>query len=293
LSLQIWDTKLPAGKEGEYIFTPQLDAINPANQVSKGIQLNTSKYGIVSVEVSPKKKGGKDDQYSNFSPHVPRNVAEAMVRKHCAEEKFVPELPGWKTSTDLREKTQSTSYGNVPVLEEAVVVGMGLPDTRHFDSVRQDEVYLARSQTKGPVRNSSATAAAAEAGLVLAPDNYLAGRQRIDFQPDEVAAPTKSAFKMKATVASSGYGSGRYVPRKPKDLKRGPQAREALKKSDNSMFTHKFSQEQNMTFKPELHLTATARRLAREEEKKRAAFGSFSRTTNYSPDPEDPDEVTE
>lgn len=290
---KIWDTKLPAGREDDYIFTPQLDAINPPNKISNGLQLNTSKYGVVSVPVSPHKKEAKEDHFSNFSPHIPRQVAEAMIAKHCAEETFVPDLPAWKSSEELREKTQSSSYGDVPVVNESVAAGGALPDTRHFGSVRQDEVCLMRTQPKGPVPNSTAAKAAAAAGLLLAPDKLLAGRQRIDFKPDQVAAPTKAAVKMKATVASSGYGSSSYVPPKPRDLMRGAQAREKLKNTDSSMYQHKFGHESNLTFKPQLHLTKMAQRLAKAEEAKRAAFGSNSRWHTYSPEAEDPDQVTE
>eukprot|EP00039_Didymoeca_costata_P029996 m.27486 g.27486 ORF g.27486 m.27486 type:complete len:282 (+) comp7898_c0_seq3:95-940(+) len=93
-------------------------------------------------------------------------------------------------------------------------------------------------------------------------DRLMEGRSKYDFRPDQIKRPLKQSVQLKDSTPSSGYGSSNYHP--PKQM-RGEEAKRAL-------------QEKNMirpapSFKPNLHLSKNAQRLARkvEEDRQRRA----------------------
>lgn len=272
IPVKAWDTKLPNGQEGEYTFVPSLGP--PAAEGSQAAA--SSGYGKTFAPTSPAKPlppGAKQDKFSAFSPHIDRATAESLVQKHTAEETFNPDLPKWNTSEELRRKAQSSGYGDAPVSVEDA-------------TKRAVEVHLTRPTIPAGPTYPSNEAAAAQEGLVLAPDGLLAGKPVYNFQPDQVALPTKTGFKLKQTTASSGYGSAAYIPTTKKTKLRGETARKAAEKKNPDQFHSKFKQEKLLTFKPQLHLSKTAKRLARKEEAKRKAFGMLTRHHTYSPEVE-------
>jgi len=272
LKAKAWDTKIPAGQEGEYKFVPNMGP-PPAD----GMQGSSSGYGANFTPASPPPRpppGAKADKFSAFSPHIARDTAESLVKKHTAEETFNPDLPKWSTSEELRSKAQSSGYGDAPVSVEDA-------------TKRAEEVHLARgSQKPGPTYPAN-EAAASQEGLVLAPDGLLAGEPSYNFQPDQVALPTRTGFKLKQTTASSGYGSAAYVPTTAKTKLRGEVAKKAAASKNPDQYQQKYRQEKLLTFKPQLHLSKTARRLAKKEDAKRKAFGHMTRHNTYNPDDEE------
>lgn len=155
--------------------------------------------------------------YVNVTAAAPK--AANLVKKHTGEETFNPSLPSWRVASELRKKAQSSGYGDAPVsLEDA--------------TKRREEVHLTRKPVPAGPNYPANEAAAAQEGLMLAPDGLLAGKTTYDFQPDQPALPTKRAFKLKQTTASSGYGSAAYVPPNPKTKLRGDVARAALAKKN-------------------------------------------------------------
>lgn len=271
-----WDSQIPSGQESEYVFVPDMGS----TKAEGGLQGHSSGYGPNFTPTSPPPRpppGSKADKFSAFSPHIARDTAESLVKKHTGDETFNPDLPTWGTSVELRKKAQSSGYGGAPVsLEDA--------------TKRAQEVHLTRgSQSVGPTYPAN-EAAATQEGLVLAPDGLLAGEPTYNFQPDQVALPTRTGFKLKQTTASSGYGSAAYVPTTAKTKLRGEVAKKAAAKNQEQ-FHQKYRQEKLLTFKPQLHLSKTARRLAKKEEAKRKAFGYTTRHNTYNPDEEEEEVV--